>query len=847
MSRSSKQTHNTRLQSASIVSSGSGDVYVGGSFAPTPTIPVNGCNLPNRHPSFVGRREEIRKVMDALASRAWIVTIDGMGGIGKTTLALEVAHLCREHCPDNPHIPEFTGYIWTSARDKPDFCLGDIIREILYVLSPYETITTRLDPPEQLSLATRALAAEPRLLIIDNFETVKDEPLHRFLRDQLPNPSKVLITSRHHIQTGERVVTIGGLEEDDAVRLLHLEAARLQIPIGDQDLARLRIIAQKSYGIPLVLRWVMESVFNGKSLEWALESLENATAEDIFDYIFKRSLSILDPETRRIFRSMSLLQTWARIETIAAMNPGIAAIQERVGHLVSLSLVDDNRSLVQSDRRYQLLPFTRYLALKELANTDDGGTSTIENAMQYYLNDMQALNLGSNAARAYLEVEFPNLDNIVRSAVASGHSPMLEQCIQLAEMLGRLDDQKARILFSHLIGPIDKAGNTDLTLKLFNSIGNPYYIGPPVRPPMFFGRKELLRYIRESFEGDQPHAHVIALVGPRRIGKTSLLYQLRYQTPTKCVYVFIDLQGIGKADTAHLLYYLTVEISHAITDRGLEVTKPRLKDFVDQPYQAFDSYIEGVLRSLGATHLVLMIDEMEVLFRRGEQGQIDVMNLLAYFRSMVQRGAFGMITSGVTPLAELELSALGSPFFNIAVSKHVSFLEREAAIELIQQPMYGLLKYDTQAIEYLLKLSGGHPYLLQFLCWSIVSLCMERGKLLVDLEIVESAMPTLDELEFYFHHLMEQLDEAAQIVMLAAARIVEIDEDAFTLNRLSEMLSKYELQVSQVENLLDELVRQEILAVDNQGNYKFTMGIFQRWLVAKGPNYLLRKKEVSQK
>ena len=72
-----------------IAHSGSGDVLIGGSFVPTPTVPVNGSNLPNPHPNFVGRREDIQKILDALGSRAWIITIDGMGGIGKTTLALE--------------------------------------------------------------------------------------------------------------------------------------------------------------------------------------------------------------------------------------------------------------------------------------------------------------------------------------------------------------------------------------------------------------------------------------------------------------------------------------------------------------------------------------------------------------------------------------------------------------------------------------------------------------------------------------------------------------------------------------------------------------------------------------
>src|SRR5947209_5210094 len=133
---SSKRNNITEIQHATISNSGSGNVFYQGGFVPTPTIPINGSNLPNPHPHFVGRQDKIQEVMNALSSRAWIIGIDGMGGIGKTTLALEVAHICKRSDSSHTNVPHFKGYIWTSARDKPNFCLDDVVREILYVLSP---------------------------------------------------------------------------------------------------------------------------------------------------------------------------------------------------------------------------------------------------------------------------------------------------------------------------------------------------------------------------------------------------------------------------------------------------------------------------------------------------------------------------------------------------------------------------------------------------------------------------------------------------------------------------------------------------------------------------------------
>jgi hypothetical protein len=56
-----------------------------------PSIPAIPQNLPPRG-EFIGREKEMEQVRQALASRSYLVVIEGIGGIGKTALALEVAH-----------------------------------------------------------------------------------------------------------------------------------------------------------------------------------------------------------------------------------------------------------------------------------------------------------------------------------------------------------------------------------------------------------------------------------------------------------------------------------------------------------------------------------------------------------------------------------------------------------------------------------------------------------------------------------------------------------------------------------------------------------------------------------
>ncbi len=235
-------------------------------------------------------------------------------------------------------------------------------------------------------------------------------------------------------------------------------------------------------------------------------------------------------------------------------------------------------------------------------------------------------------------------------------------------------------------------------------------------------------------------------------------------------------------------------------------------------------------------HLVLMIDEFDMLFDRDARVLIDINKLAKYFRAMVQQNRLGIITAGDTSLDELPRAIQDYDLFNITMPKRVSFLDREAAIALIQQPTR-LLKYEPQAIEYLLRLSGGHPCLLQSLCHNIVNCCNKNTKLNVDLETVDEVVPLVYEQIYLFHYLIEQLAETEKRVIVKAATLVSGDRSTFAFNQLGKVLGKgkYGLQLSQLENLLNNLRRHEILAVDNQGNYRFTMEIFRRWLVESRP------------
>ena len=74
--------------------------------------PTNALTSLPRRPYFVGREEEIKTILQSLQpnSRTFIIGIEGIGGVGKSTLATEVSYRCVENAL-------FESVIWISAKE----------------------------------------------------------------------------------------------------------------------------------------------------------------------------------------------------------------------------------------------------------------------------------------------------------------------------------------------------------------------------------------------------------------------------------------------------------------------------------------------------------------------------------------------------------------------------------------------------------------------------------------------------------------------------------------------------------------------------------------------------------
>jgi tRNA A-37 threonylcarbamoyl transferase component Bud32 len=247
---------------------------------------------------------------------------------------------------------------------------------------------------------------------------------------------------------------------------------------------------------------------------------------------------------------------------------------------------------------------------------------------------------------------------------------------------------------------------------------NPYVFRGPVHDPaMFFGRTHELNEMAAFLRGNQS----ISIVGPRKVGKTSLLFHLlRPETQAQLdldegyLFAYLDCEVLGEGGHEDILAQFAGEIAAALDERGLPA-EPALERALDKPSRLS---FEGAVRKLNQRSLrvVLILDEFERL-STNESLNVNFFNAL---RSAAARYQLAFVTASARPLIQLTYSGrsqeiLSSPFFNIFALMLLGLLPEDEAHQVIHEPSEGCFSTETE--DFIYKLVGGHPLGLQIACF----------------------------------------------------------------------------------------------------------------------------------
>ena len=282
-------------------------------------------NVPPRLPGYVHRpalEAELRTLL--LDERHPVITLVGRGGIGKTSLALEVIH---QLCGDQ----NFEAVLWFSARDidlmhegpkrvAPDVLTQqDIADQLVQLLTPSGANDKGFD--DQVFL-NKALAGNvdggPFLFAFDNFETVhRPIELYQVLDTYIRLPNKVLLTTRMRDFKADYPVAVSGMTRDEFEELAVGTAARLGIRKLVSK-ASLDDLFEESDGHPYVVKMLLAEV----ARTGRIGSVERVLAgkEEVLDALFERTFQALAPAAQRVFLTLcSWRSVVSRIAVEAAL------------------------------------------------------------------------------------------------------------------------------------------------------------------------------------------------------------------------------------------------------------------------------------------------------------------------------------------------------------------------------------------------------------------------------------------------------------------------------------------------------------------------------------------------
>lgn len=380
LGRSSRREQET----ASIGNAGERDPPAGEETTPTatPAQPrVIYHNLPAAHGQLFGREERFARALQGLDSDRAQIEIVGAGGVGKTVLAIQVGHACLR-APQAPPRDPYQAVVWLSASDQPD--KGEWLAELLTIIKDVLRLGQGASPDD----ARRTLSEMRTLVVFDNFETVRDPSLVSWLND-VPAPSKVLVTTREALFPSAWKVELPGLDPGPAVAMIRdrVVAGGMDHLASSSD-AFLRQLAEATGGNPKAINMSL-GYLEEKILSWdgLIEALRSAGSdvEGLFERLYGWGWRHLEPADREVFQALSLFTASAGVAAIAAVaGPDMLNPKASLAKLCKMCWIDAPVALTESELRYELHPLARAYATSKMRLSAEFEGPARERWVDYY-------------------------------------------------------------------------------------------------------------------------------------------------------------------------------------------------------------------------------------------------------------------------------------------------------------------------------------------------------------------------------------------------------------------------------------------------------------------------------
>jgi predicted ATPase len=415
-------------------------------FPPLRALDANPGNLRPAVTSFIGRESEVTEVQAAVRAHR-LVTLTGVGGVGKTRLALEVAAGLVDEFPDGVWVFELAAV--TDPAAVPDAVAAVLGINQLAGKSISESVAV-------------ALEGRVRLLVIDNCEHVLDAAADLIEAILMHSATvRVLATSREGLALAqEQVRPVPSLDAtagiDSAAANLFVERAQGIAPnfsMADADeSAAVTEICRRLDGIPLAIELAasrMASMTAGEvrsrldhRLRLLVGSRRGLERHQTLRHAVSWSYDLLDDAEKALLNRCSVFAGGFGLESACAVAGYDAAeeytVLDLLDALVRKSLLVVDRSAGQT--RFSVLETIRQFGEEQLVET--GAAEEVRTAHAHHFAEKEPDVLGlwdsprQREAYDWFTTELANLRTAFRWAADRGDLDDAATIATYAAMLG---------------------------------------------------------------------------------------------------------------------------------------------------------------------------------------------------------------------------------------------------------------------------------------------------------------------------------------------------------------------------------------------------------------------------
>ena len=363
---------------------------------------------------------------------------------------------------------------------------------------------------------------------------------------------------------------------------------------------------------------------------------------------------------------------------------------------------------------------------------------------------------------------------------------------------------------------------------------NPYIVGNPVRnPKMFFGREAEFQTVRHHFV-ESSDGMVFVFCGERRSGKTSILFQIRDgRLGPEFLPVLIDMQAMVIESESDFFTLITDVILTTLGETSKTLNPPNYD--VAKPSAVFQKFIANLRSLFPDRKLVLLIDEYELMEDKVRDGQLseDVFHM---FSHLMENGRVFFIFTG-----SQHLDQRGNQVWRILAKSHhkrISYLDKADAIDLIEGPVQGRVRFGEGAVDEVFRLGAGQPFYTQWVCQNLVDHLNEQRTLTADAATLASAMRVLvNNPPPEMTRLWGDLERDEKLMLALLAEVLNDEGDFTTPEKLASFAARTyridDTDLPRIARAAAELLKQEFLTRnpdDPKAGFAFRMDLWRLWV-----------------